>query len=83
MRLNDILPAALVIVVAVIGVSIGATVLANIRDTQTVDSEEYNLTAAGLSALGEFGNWWSVIVIVVIAVIVIGLVLLLAQNRGA
>lgn len=81
MSLNQLLPAALVIIVAIIGVSIGAQVLGQIAASQTVDSAEYNITTAGLEGLGYFGDWWGVIVIVVIAVIVIALILMLQANR--
>jgi len=82
MGLNQLLPAALIIVVAIIGVSIGAQVLGQIAASQTVDSAEYNITTQGLEGLANFGDWWGVIVIVVIAVIVIALILLLQRARA-
>jgi type II secretory pathway component PulF len=81
MQLNEILPASLIIVVAIIGVSIGAQVLGQIQASQTPDSAEANLTGQGISALSQFGDWWTVIVIVVVAVIVIGLVMMLARPQ--
>lgn len=81
MTLNEILPAALVIGVAIIGVSIVAQVLGQIKATQTAASVEYNLTNTGLTGIATFGNWWTVIITVVIAVIVIGLVLMLAGRN--
>lgn len=80
MTLNQILPAALIIVTAIIGVSVGAQVLGQIQASQTADTAEYNITGKGLTALGQFGDWFSVVVIVVIAVIVIGLVMLLSRR---
>lgn len=81
MTLNQLLPAALLIIVAVIGVSVGAQVLGQIQGSQDPNSAEYNITGKGLEALGQFGDWFGVIVIVVIAVIVIGLVLMLSVIR--
>jgi type II secretory pathway component PulF len=81
MKLNEILPSALVVGVAIIGVSIVAQVLGQIKTSQTVSSAEYNITSKGLTALLQWGDWFSVIVIVVVAVIVIGLVMMLAGGR--
>jgi len=75
--LNQMLPAALVIGVAVIGISIVAQILGTIAATQTADSVENNLTDAGLTALAQWGDWFGIIIIVVIAVIVIGILMLL------
>ena len=73
----------MIIGVAIIGVSILAQVIGQVKGTQTANSEEYNLTKEGLTAIAQFGSWWTVMIVVVIAVIVIGLVLLLARGRGA
>ena len=82
MELNQILPAAMIIGVAIIGVSILAQVIGQVKGTQTSGSAEYNLTGQGLTAIAQFGSWWTVMIVVVIAVIVIGLVLMLARGRG-
>lgn len=78
--LNSMLPAALVIGVAIVGIAIVAQILGTIAATQTADSVENNLTDAGLTALSQWGDWFGIIVIVVIAVIVIGLLMLLRSN---
>jgi hypothetical protein len=74
MNITDLTPVAMIILVAVIAISIGATVLTSIQGTQTVDASDYNITQAGLEALGTFGDFFPVIVIVAIAAVVIGLV---------
>jgi len=74
------LPAALIIGVAIVGISIVAQILGTIAGTQTALSAERNITDAGLTALGQWGDWFSIIVIVVIAVIVIGILMLLKNN---
>jgi hypothetical protein len=74
MNITDLTPVAMIILVAVIAISIGATVLTSIQGTQTVDAADYNITSAGLDALGTFGDFFPVIVIVAIAAVVIGLV---------
>jgi hypothetical protein len=78
MNIQDLTPVAMIILVAVIAISIGATVLSNLGNT--IDdlygntSTAYNISQAGLEALGTFGDFFPVIVIVAIAAIVIGLV---------
>ena len=78
--LNQMLPAALVIGVAIIGISIVAQILGTIKITQTAATAEYNITDLGLDALLQWGDWFSIIVIVVIAVIVIGILMLLKDR---
>ncbi len=80
--LNDLRVAALAIVVLVIIVSIGATVLGEVRDTQTAGEYDYNITDLGLQALDTFGDWFDIIVIVIIAAVVIGLILLAFSGAG-
>lgn len=79
--LNQMLPAALVIGVAIVGISIVAQILGTIAGTQTADSVENNITDAGLTALAQWEDWFGIVVIVVIAVIVIGILMLL-KNRS-
>jgi len=81
MAIGDILPAAMIIVVAVVGVSIGAQILGQIKDSQVAGSAEYNITDSGLKGISKFGDWWGIIVTVIIAVIVIGLIMMLMANR--
>ena len=64
--LNQMLPVALVIGVAIIGIAIVAQILGTIKGTQTVFSDEYNITSSGLTALMQWGDWFSIIIIVVI-----------------
>jgi hypothetical protein len=46
-------------------------------------TESNNLFAQGQSALGQWGNWWTILIVVAIAVIVIGLLMRLGQtHRG-
>lgn len=73
-NIGDLTPIAMVILVAVIAISIGATVLQSILGTQTADNADYNITNAGLSSMITFSDFFPVIVIVAVAAIVIGLV---------
>lgn len=78
--LNAMLPVALIIGIAIIGISIVAQILGTIKGTQTAGTAEYNITDEGLTALLQWGDWFSIIVIVVIAVIVIAILMLLKDK---
>jgi hypothetical protein len=73
-QLGDIGPAALSVGVAVIIVSVVAMILANMNSNITDANATYVLTQ-GLSAVGLFSDWFSIIVIVVVSVIIIALVM--------
>lgn len=82
-QLNFILPAFLTVGIAVIGVSMIAAVLGGVRDAQTANSAEYNVTVNGLTGLAQVNNFWSPIFLVVIAVVIIGLLGLFGRGgRG-
>lgn len=66
--------AAILLVVATITTSIGADVVGSIRDDQTANTYEYNVSTNGLDALEELGDWMPTVGLVVAAVIVIGLI---------
>ena len=71
-RLQDLLPVALIMVVATIGIAVGADVLDNIQDDQTTNSIAYNITGYGLDAQEELGSWMDTIALIVAAAIIIG-----------
>jgi len=64
---------AIAIIILVITVAIGATVVANVRDTQTVNTTAYNVTTKGLDSLKTYSDFFSTIVIIVIFAVIIGL----------
>lgn len=70
--LRDLLPVALLMVVATIAISIGADVIDNVQDDQTADSYAYNISGYGLEAQEEMGGWLDTIALVVAAAIIIG-----------
>lgn len=71
-RLQDLLPVAIIFVVATIGISIGADVLDNIQTDQTSGSYAYNITGYGLEAEAELGSWLDTLALIVAAAIIIG-----------
>jgi hypothetical protein len=78
----DLTDLALGILVLGIVVSVGATILVNIRDTNTADTVSYNLADDAATGLAEYGNWFKIIVIVGVAAVILALIFL-AFGRGA
>jgi hypothetical protein len=78
----DLTDLALGIVVLGIVVSVGATILVNVRDTNTEDSISYNLADDAATDLAEYGNWFKIIVIVGVAAVILALIFM-AFGRGA
>jgi hypothetical protein len=74
-NIQDILPIALVIVVTVIALSYGLQVMGDVRSDMTVDTAEYNATAAGITAVAKFPTKMGLLVTVIIAAIVIGVLI--------
>ncbi len=78
----DLTDLAIGIVVLGIVVSIGATILLNVRDTNTVNDTAYNLADAAAAGLAEYGNWFDIIVIVGVAAVILALIFM-AFGRGS
>jgi len=91
---QDMLPLAMVLVVAAIGIGIGAEVLGSIRDQNidgTVDgcnatghrscSYDVNATLDGLDGIDTFSEYIPTIALVVVAAIVIGVLVVYLAKR--
>jgi len=72
-QVGDILPLAMVIVVAGIGIAFGLNVTGDVQDDMTVDSAEYNATSDTIVAVGKFSSKLGIIVTVIVAAILIGI----------
>jgi len=70
----DLTDLAIGIVVLGIVVSIGATILLNVRDTNTENDTAYNLANDAAAGLAEYGNWFDIIVIVGVAALILTLI---------
>jgi len=89
----DLTDLAIGVVILGIVVSIGATVLVNMRDTHltgTVDCNAVNTSGCGTAyniaddaatGLAEYGNWFNIIVIVGVAAVVLSLIFLAFGGR--
>ena len=63
-------------------VSIGSTILLNVRDTNTVNDTAWNLGNKAALGLGEYGNWFDIIVIVGVAAVILSLIFMAFGRRG-
>ena len=70
---GDVLPLALTIVVAGIGIAFGLSVLGDVKGDMTVNSSEYNATGEALDAVSKFSGKLGLIVTVVVAAIIISI----------
>ena len=78
----DLTDLALGIVVLGIVVTVGATILVNVRDTNTAYNTAYNLSNSAATGLAEYGNWFKIIVIVGVAAVVLSLIFMAFGRRG-
>ncbi len=80
----DLTDLAIGIVVLGIVVSIGATILINVRDTNGLYSNNtaYNLANDAAEGLAEYGNWFDIIVIVGVAAVILSLIFMAFGRRG-
>jgi len=73
--LGDLPGIVMVLAVVVIAVSMISTVLSDIQGTQTAGSTAYNVTAKGLDAMSNLGQWTPTIAIVIAAAVILGILL--------
>jgi len=78
----DLTDLAIGIVVLGIVVSVGATILLNVRDTNTENNTAYNLADDAATGLAEYGNWFKIIVIVGVAAVILSLIFMAFGRRG-
>lgn len=79
----DLTDLAIGIVVLGIVVTVGATILINVRDTNTADSVAYNLADDAATGIAEYGHWFKIIVIVGVAAVVLSLIFMaFGRNSG-
>jgi len=93
----DLTDLAIGIVVLGIVVTVGATILLNVRDTNYVVSATCNDTSnihtgcdsawtladSAASGIAEYGNWFDIIVIVGVAAVILSLIFMAFGQRGS
>ena len=78
----DLAELAIGIVVLGIVVSVGATILINVRDTNTSGTASYNVSNSAAVGLAEYGNWFKILVIVGIAAVILSLIFMAFRRPG-
>ena len=78
----DLTDLAIGIVVLGIVVSVGATILVNVRDTSSLDSASWNVSNKAAAGLAEYGNWFKIIVIVGVAAVILSLIFMAFGRRS-
>lgn len=73
-QLQDLSRGAIAVLVFILIVSIGALILSQVQTTQVNNSIAFNTTGQGLTAIGLFGSFTSVIVLVVVAAVILSLI---------
>lgn len=78
----DLTELAIGVVVLGIVVSVGATILINVRDTNTSGTAAYNVSNSAAVGLAEYGNWFKILVIVGIAAVILSLIFMAFRRPG-
>lgn len=65
---------ALAFVIVAIVIGIGATILTQVRGTQTVNSIPYNASTSGLTGMDTMSDWLPTIAVIIAAAVVIGVI---------
>ena len=79
-QVGDILPLALVIVVAGVGIAFGLNILGDVKSDMTTDSAEYNATGDTITAVAKFSSKLGIIVTVIVAAILLGILVRYLMN---
>lgn len=74
-QLQQLIPAAIILIVIAIVLAFGALTLSKVQDQMTINSTEYNATASGLEGLDTAADFQPTLAIVVIAAIIIGVLI--------
>ena len=81
-QVGDILPLALVIVVAGVGIGFGLQVLGDVQADMTALSAEANATGDTITAVAKFSSKLGIIVTVIVAAILIGILVRYLMRPG-
>lgn len=76
------IPIVLVFFVFAVGIGLSAFVFDNIKETQTVDSVEYNTTNAVSEGVGAIGDLFPALGVIIGAVFLVMLIMLLVKVFG-
>ena len=71
--IQDVMPVAVIFVVAAITIGYGASVLSSVQATQTANSYAYNATGYGLQSVNTVASNLPLIATIIVAAIIIGI----------
>jgi hypothetical protein len=82
--ISDLAPIAVAFVIITVVISMGAVILTEINETDTVsgNANASSIVTEGIDAMDEFAGWFDILVIVVIAAVIIGIILYYFSNKG-
>lgn len=72
-KVNDLLPLAIVLVVGIVALTVGADITQDIRDDQAANSAARNVSDDGLTGFTTLGGWLPTIGLVIAAALIIGI----------
>ena len=79
--MSNLVPIAIILVVASIAIGLGATVLTDIQTDQTADSYAYNASGFGLEGINTLGSYVPTIALVAAVAIVLGILIFYLARR--
>ena len=75
MKLADMYPAVLTLVLVAILLGVGLTVLGNLGDAAGITSDASAAVNSSITAIDDFVPWFTVMVVIIAAAIIIGMVI--------
>ena len=73
-QITEVPSLVVVLLVIAIVLSVGATILGQVQDTQSTGTLEYNITQEGLEGQRDLSEWQGTWVVIIAAAVVIGIV---------
>ena len=75
MKLQDMYPAVLTLVLVAILIGVGLTVLSNLEASSGVTDDAGRAINSSITAIDDFVPWFTVMVVIIAAAIIIGMVI--------
>jgi len=75
MKLQDLYPAVLTLVLVAILIGVGLTVLSNLESSSGMTDDAGRAINSSIEAIDDFVPWFTVIVVIIAAAIIIGMVI--------
>jgi len=82
MKLQDMYPAVLTLVLVAVLIGVGLTILGNLSTSSGISTDASTKVNESVTAIGNFVTWFSIIIVVIAAGIIIGIVIKSFSGRG-